>query len=384
MPLTMKDAVSSTEEFGLDLYQKLSDSRVNQNCFISPASIAICINMALAGASGATHQAMATGLRLPDSAADSSSAFGELIKALESDDPKVEMNIANAIFVNNKTPLNPSYANNVGAAFKSEIRNENFADSQGTVSKINGWCSEKTKGHIPSIIRSVSTNDLTMLLNAIYFKGKWTNSFPKSDTIDGDFAQPGGDALKVKYMSRHGKFDYFEEADFQAVQLPYGTERFEAIVFLPSKAIELNEFRKRFTKENWAKWMTEFASHRDGSVVLPRFHIDYSETLNDALVSLGFGNMFSEGADFSKMHTPPPSMKVSKVVHKTTLDVDEEGTVATAVTGMMVSKAMFHAPEKSFEMIVNRPFVFAIRDTKTGTLLFMGSVNKPDNKVDMR
>jgi serine protease inhibitor len=379
---TANEVVQSTEKFGLDLFQKLSSETPGENCFISPASVAIAVNFAMSGANGATRAAMAKGLALTSPNSDTAAAFSELLKSLVSSDPQVEMNIANAIFLNDKNKLRPSFEENAKNKFQSEVLSENFSDSQ-TLKKINSWAAEHTKNHIPTVLSKLDPRTVAVLLNAIYFKGKWSTPFVHDATNDGDFHLEDGGTKKVSLMNRSGKFDYCEEHDFQAVQLPYGTKRFQALVFLPSPSVKFIDFQKRITPENLNKWLGQFGEWKNSHLSLPRFHVDYGRTLNKSLEQLGFGQMFSNQADFSLMVTPPPELKVSEVIHKTTLDVDEEGTVATAVTAVtMMARAMRAEPPRSFNMIVDRPFIFVIRDTQTGLLLFFGSVYKPETKVN--
>ncbi len=383
MPLvksTVGEVVESTERFGLDLFRKLSAEKKVENCFVSPASVAIALNFAMSGAGGNTRQAMAKGLRFSNSQVDSTSAFHELLNALISTDDKVEMNIANAIFVDEKFKLNASFAQSAKSNFQSEIRNENFSSAQ-TLTKINAWVAEKTKNRIPSILSQLAPDAVAVLLNAIYFKGTWTSPFSPEATEEGDFHLENGGTKKVSFMNRSGKFSYLEGQNFQAVRLPYGASRYEAYVFLPSVSVKLSEFQKSMTSENWTKWLNGFESWSDSHLSLPRFHLDYKSSLNDSLKELGFGEMYSDGADFSSIHTPPPGLKVGDVIHKTTLDVDEKGTVATAATAItMFTSSMRVTPTRSFNMIVDRPFIFAIRDSKTGLLLFFGSIFKPELK----
>ncbi|MFN8551194.1 MAG: serpin family protein [Candidatus Obscuribacterales bacterium] len=378
--ITAKDAVVATEKFGLDLFQKLSAEAIGENCFISPASVAIALNFAMAGSGGATHEAMAGGLKFADSKADTAGAFSELIKSLSSQDKQVEMNIANSIFVNDVYKLNPSFEKTARDDFQSEIRSENFADSHA-VNKINAWVSEKTQKHIPSILDKLSPQTFAVLLNAIYFKGVWTTPFPVENSKPGDFHLASGATKKVRFMNDTGKFSYFEEKDLQAVKLPYGNERFEALVFLPAPSLKLADFEKRLTAQKFDEYVGKFEEWKNSQLTMPTFHIDYGKTLNKVLSEMGFANMFSDSADFSRLHTPPPNLKVSEVIHKTTLDVDEKGTVATAATSVgFMPTAVRLEPQRQFKMNVNRPFVFAIRDSKTGLLIFVGSVYEPEKK----
>ncbi|CAN5685970.1 serpin family protein [soil metagenome] len=380
-----EQVVQSTEQFGLDLFQKLSSETPGENCFISPVSVAIALNVAMFGASGATRAAMAKGLALASPNSDTAGAFSELLNLLVSSDPQVEINIANAIFVDDKFKLKPSFKQDAKLLFQSEVRNEDFSDSQ-TLGKINSWAAEHTKNHIPTILTKLEPRTVAVLLNAIFFKGKWTTPFARAATADGDFHLQDGGTKKVSLMNRTGQFSYYHEHDFQAVQLPYGTKRFQALVFLPSTSVNLTDFQKRITAENLNNWLSQCEQWQNSHLSLPRFHVDYGSTLNKSLQELGFGEMFSNQADFSLINTPPPELKVSQVIHKTTLDVDEEGTVATAVTALsMMSKGLVREPPpRSFNMIVDRPFVFVIRDTQTGLLLFLGSVYKPDIKINTK
>lgn len=377
---TAHDAVVATEKFGLELFKKLSADKSGENCFISPASVAIALNFAMAGSAGATHEAMAKSLQFASPQADSAAAFNELINSLASPDKDIEMNIANAIFVNDKYKLNPGFEQTAKNDFQSEIRNENFAAPQ-TVSKINAWVSDKTKKHIPSIVDKLPPQAFAVLLNAVYFKGAWTRPFPVASTKDGDFHLESGGTRQVPLMTDFGKFQYFEEKDLQAVKLPYGSKRFEALVFLPAPSTKLSEFAKNLTSQNFDRYINSFDEWSGSQLTMPRFHVDFGKTLNQSLSELGFANMFSDAADFSKMHTPPPGLKVSEVIHKTTLDVDEKGTVATAATSVtMMPTAVRLEKPRAFKMVVDRPFIFAIRDSKTGLLLFVGSVYKPEKK----
>lgn len=371
-----KTMIASTQSFGLDLFQKLSQENPRQNCFISPTSVAIALNFAMAGARGTTRQAMAAALKLPKQE-DTAKAFSALMNELESkDDPGVEFNIANALFVQHNFKLNDEFLKTAKDDFQSEVKNEDFAKPEA-IQQVNAWVSEKTRGHIPTIVEKLSPETVAVLLNAIYFHGKWTKPFEPKSTRYGQFHLESGATKKVPLMNRSGKFNYMEESDFQAVALPYGSERYSAYIFLPAQTVNLSDFQKKLTAENWDKWMENFRPYDDGNLSLPKFHIDFGHTLNATLSHLGFADIFSNHADFSGIHTPPPGIKVSQVIHKTTLDVDEQGTVATAATGVVFMPPAVRMDVKRFSMIVDRPFIFAIRDEKTGMLLFIGSVYEP-------
>jgi serpin B len=174
-------------------------------------------------------------------------------------------------------------------------------------------------------------------------------------------------------MSQSGSYRVYRGSDFQAVRLPYGEKRTAMYVFLPDRSSSLDEFQKRLTAENWNEWMSRF-HHMEGSIVLPRFRLEYEKQLNETLMALGMGIAFGRGADFSAMCDTPAY--ISEVVHKTFVEVNEEGTEAAAATAVVMVRSML-MPQETFRMVVDRPFFCAIRDERTGALLFMGSVVEP-------
>jgi serine protease inhibitor len=215
------------------------------------------------------------------------------------------------------------------------------------------------------------------LINAIYFKGDWTEKFDKSQTKEYPFFSTSGQQKLQPMMSQKGDYKYLETESFQAISLPYGKNGIISFyVFLPKKNSNLTAFYPTLNAENWDKWMTQFAK-RKGSIRLPRFQMDYEVTLNDTLKALGMGEAFSNKADFSEMGK---NFAISQVKHKTFVEVNEEGTEAAAATSVeMVLTSAFEPTIKPFEMIVDRPFFACIRDNQTGSILFMGSIAEPQS-----
>jgi serpin B len=176
-------------------------------------------------------------------------------------------------------------------------------------------------------------------------------------------------------MSQSGRYRYYENENFQAVTLPYGTERLSLYVFLPRKNTSLDAFQQQLAVENWQQWMNQFQMRR-GSIQLPRFKFEYDIQLNTALKSLGMEAAFDGSrANFSNMTSA--SVKIDEVKHKTFVEVNEEGTEAAAATSVRATLTSARMPEEPFQMVVDRPFFCAIRDNQTGTVLFMGSIREP-------
>jgi len=208
------------------------------------------------------------------------------------------------------------------------------------------------------------------LINAIYFKGTWVNSFNKSDTKPAPFTAYDGTTATVPLMSQESRFRYAMASGYTAVDLPYGNSAFTMTVVLPQQGADINTFVEGMTQE---KWSSIDASMHEGEtgLALPRFKLTWQRELNEDLSKLGMGVAFTEAADFTRMSTGGDRLLITKVVQKTFVDVNEEGTEAAAVTSVGVG------PTSGPPTIrVDRPFLFAIRERLSGTILFIGKIQK--------
>jgi len=364
--------------FGFKLYAELARQSAGKNIFISPASIGMCLAMAYNGAAGETAQAMARALEIQGiPMAELNQAYAESKTALENPDAKVQLEIANSLWARQGLAFKPDFLQRTKDFFSAEVTALNF-DDPSAAATINRWVSEKTKDKINKIVDRIDGNSILFLINAIYFKGTWTKEFDKAKTKEDNFTPATGGQKRVPMMSQSGSYKYFENADFQAVSLPYGGGRASMYIFLPAKGKGLSEFQKNLTAANWENWMNEFHQN-DGDIALPRFRLEYEATLNDALKALGMGVAFDEGrANFSQMiQQSGQNVFISQVKHKTFVDVNEEGTEAAAVTSTEMRTTSAMRPRERFNMVVDRPFFCAIRDNQTGTVLFMGSIADP-------
>ena len=368
---------SANTNFGFKLYSEVSSRDGGKNVFISPSSVGLCLAMAYNGAEGETRQAMARALELQGmSLEEVNRAYAELKAALESPDPKVQLQIANSLWARKGIKLNAEFVSRNKQFYDAQVTELDF-DSPDSAATINQWVNDKTKGKIDKIIDSIDRDTILFLINAIYFKGKWANEFAKESTKEDAFNLEGGSQKRVPMMSQSGNYRYYEGKNFQAVSLPYGGGRVSMYVFLPQKGTRLSEFQKSLTAANWATWMNEFRDS-DGDVVLPRFKIEYEVTLNDALKALGMETAFDAArANFSGMTATGQKAYISKVKHKTFVEVNEEGTEAAAVTSTEMRATSAMRPRQRFRMVVDRPFFCAIRDNTTGTMLFMGAILEP-------
>lgn len=369
-PVVNSEVARANTKFGFKLFSEMLKQDSSKNIFISPTSVGIALAMTYNGASGETKQAMAKTLELQEiNLQELNSANAAIIAALEN--TEVELNIANSLWVKEEYPVKQNFLQKT-QKYKAKVTNLDFSDRNAST-VINNWVSQSTQGKIKQIINNINSNDVLFLINAIYFKGKWTTQFDKNQTTNSPFYLATESQKQHPMMSQKGEYKYYENEKFQAISLPYGqNEKFSLYIFLPNKDSSLSAFSQDLNAENWEKWMTLFKT-KEGLIKLPRFQMESDITLNDTLKALGMSVAFGEQANFSGIGD---NLAISEVKHKTFVQVDEAGTEAAAATsvGIELVAAM---PVEPFQMIVDRPFFSAIRDNQTGTVLFMGYILDP-------
>jgi len=365
--------VEANTKFGFKLFSEILKKDSKENVFVSPSSIAVALSMAYNGANGETKKAMANALEFQGMTLEEINQAHRNLKAvLEQADPKVQLSIANSLWAKRDVAFNSSFLERNAKFYDAKVKTLDF-NQPAAADEINSWVKESTRGKIPKIIDRINPNDVMFLMNAIYFKGKWTHEFDKGNTETRPFSLMNGSKKQLPLMKRQGKYRYYENNQFQAISLPYGDERLSMYVFLPKS--NLTEFQKTLTAQNWQTWMKQFSS-REGQIQLPRFKMDYDVELKTALSALGMGIAFDDAADFSGLSKA--TTKMDQVKHKTFVEVNEEGTEAAAVTSIGIVATSMPIEQEPFKMIVDRPFFCAIRDNQTGEILFMGSIINPE------
>ena len=244
------------------------------------------------------------------------------------------------------------------------------------VETINRWVRDRTRGRIEDIISRLSPDDVLVLLNAVYFKGAWTDAFEPGLTAEREFTSAAGKVQRGPMMAKDGEFRYGETDGVQVVRLPYGEGDIAMYILLPARdgdglggLVASGELESRFGGLRKMK----------GEVVLPRFKVEYARRLNDPLKRLGMAPAFDPmRADFRGMVVPGAqfSLFISEVMHKSFVEVNEEGTEAAAATSVTVTLTSMPVQEERFRMVCDRPFIYLIRDDRTGALLFLGALNE--------
>jgi serpin B len=365
--------VQANTQFGFKLFRELTRTQGGKNVFISPASAAFALDLAYNGAAGATKQAMAHTLELDGmSLADVNRANAALRASLEKPSPHVQIMIANALWANKGITFDPAFRQRAHDFYGADATTLNMHDPSAPKT-INGWVSRKTQDKIKNL---VNLNDLqsatAVLTDAAYFKGAWKVAFDRAKTAPRPFALTGGQHKTVPMMFQQGRLLYLQDDKVQAINLPYGDGSLSMLVFLPTPRSSLPAFLSSLTTENWARWMGQFRDTKLSGLYLPRFKVEYGASLKPALCALGMAPAFGRGADFTPMGLRGDV--IGDVKHKAVMEVNEEGTEAAAATAIVMTRALARDPV----MVVDRPFFCAIRDNRTGTILFMGAIEAPE------
>ena len=364
--------VSLNTDFALKIFKELSNEDKNTNVFISPISISLAAAMAYSGAKNSTQQEIAETLEFKDyNIEELNSSFKVLLSSMTDIDEMVQLYTGNSIWCSKDFSIEKDFTDLAGNYYNASIYNEDF-NNPDTAGKMNDWVSKATEGKISNIVSPQALKDAVMyLVNAIYFKGQWTDKFKVEDTKEDDFFLVDKNIKKVQMMTNNKKYEYYEGDDFQMIRMPYGRGKAAMYVLLPNESIGINDFINNLSRDLLNKYISESMS-TEVMLEFPRFNVEYgAKSLVEPLKNLGMVNAFSaEKADFSSI---APLMFISQIEHKAIIEVNEEGTVAAAASsiGMGVTAV------RPVEFIVNRPFVLLIRDDRTGTILFMGKILEP-------
>ena len=375
---SQKVIVNSSNTFGINLFRTIvKTSNQSQNTFISPLSVSLALSMTSNGAANATFDSIQktlgyTGL----SAEEMNQSCLDLINALKGLDSKVIMEIANSIWYDQLLPVKQDFLTNNKTYFDAEVTKTNFQDA-ATLDLINSWVNNKTHGKIPTILDEIPADAVMYLINAIYFKGTWKYEFDKSKTAKQNFTLGNGNALSTDFMVQKGSFGYMRNDLFSAVELPYGDGNFSMMVMVPETGKTKNDILDNMNDVNWKMWSEQILNVSNVQVYLPKFKITYKNELNNILSSMGMSVAFDKNnADFSNIDGNR-DLYISKVLHKTFVDVNEEGTEAAAVTAVEISYTSAGPGNEAIYFRANKPFVFVIKEKNTNAILFMGMLENP-------
>ncbi|MBP5521567.1 MAG: serpin family protein [Bacteroidales bacterium] len=368
-PPDQQDRHFANTPFALSFIEKM-DKASNKDYVVSPLSLQLLLGMVMNGAQGKTAEEIYSVLGIDASEAEEFNNYcSRTIERLPQLDSKTKLNLANALFVNQRYKLKEDYLQKVVGPFRAEVSSHDFKDSKGTASYINRWCSNQTEGLIPSILDKVSDDMLCYLVNALYFKGEWADKFDSRYTAPEPFRNNGKIVGDVPMMKNFDDYRYYGDELFSAVCLPYGNRSFNMIVLLPSDGHSTAEVIS-FLKDKGAGWLIHSTHKRKVDLWLPRFEVRYHILLNDTLSKMGMPSSFTRRADFKALS--PDALRLSFVMQDAVIKVDEQGAEAAAVTsaGMIATTAI--PMDSPVEFHADRTFLYFITEASTGSILFAG------------
>ncbi len=361
--------VAGSNSFAFDLFREINNGQKNTNVFVSPLSASMALGMTANGAAGSTYDAMIGGLRLGAATrTEVNEGYKSLIALLRGLDNTTDFRIANSIWYEQSFPFNAPFLAESKSFFDATVSGLDFRNPS-SLTTINSWVSESTGNRIPAIIDTIDPLEVMFLVNAIYFKGSWQTKFDKSQTVDAPFFAYDGTKPTVPLMNQSASLKTASAPSFVAVDLPYGNSAFTMTVVLPNPGVDVNTVAASLTDASW-KTLAESMAERKTFLSLPRFKLTWSDVLNPELRALGMGIAF-DAADFTPMSPRGGELVITKVIQKTFVDVNEEGTEAAAATSVGIG--VVSAPPS---IRVDRPFVFVIRERLSGTILFIGKIAK--------
>ncbi|ESN95905.1 hypothetical protein HELRODRAFT_157615 [Helobdella robusta] len=379
----LKEQVASNLEFGLDLYQQLSNAS-KENFFFSPTSISYALAVTMLGADGRTKNQMKSVLKFKDISDDKiHSPLAELNVQLLDTKRKYELYIANKLYGEVSYKFKDDFLQNCKKFYGANVESLDFKNQPSECeSIINSWVEEHTNKKIKNLLSGV-LNELTrlVLVNAVYFKGDWNKKFNKNETSEQHFHVSEDTKMKVPmmyFMEIKLKYCYDEDLKCQIIDLPYVDGAMSFIVILPDlNATCLASVEKKLTVPILNNLPQKLHNYKTLELWLPKFKLESSFELGDVLKKLGLVDLFEHGrADLSKMDGTR-ELYVSKVVHKAFVDVNEEGSEAAAATAVVCVEYCAMIMSDPIIFRADHPFIFMIRDNKTGEHVFMGRLVKP-------
>jgi len=362
--------IDANTRFAFELLQELVSEDRGKNVFVSPLSILLALAMTYNGAAGDTSLAMAEALQFSELDLEQlNRGFRDLMASVVEADADVQISIANSIWCRLGFKAKEDFIERNQTYFASEVRELDFSNPRAT-DTINQWIDDATGGKIGNMIDQIPPDAMMYLINAIYFRGDWTHRFSESATRDEEFTLENGGKKTVPMMHLEEQFQHARINGLGLLRLPYSREKLAMYILLPGEGENLDAIIHVLDDASWNNLKSELVE-KEVALAMPRYRMEYGvKLLNNVLSKMGMGLAFTSQADFSGI---APENFISRILHKAVIEVNEEGSEAAAAT-IVEEKVGISEP---VEFIVDRPFLFAIADDRTGSILFLGKVAEP-------
>lgn len=371
LPAKAGAMIKQSNSFGIDLFRETARTE-NGNMMLSPLSASTALSMLLNGCDGETYTQIRDMLGYSGLTLDEiNENYNSLVSQLLTIDPVVQLSLANSVWYKQDFIVKQNFLERMNTEYKAKVGALDFL-SPSAVTTINNWAKDNTYGKIEKVLEEINQDAVMFLMNALYFKGDWTHKFDKKQTNPRLFYPQNSDQKNVEMMHSKMPFRLYSGNDSRAIELSYGQQNYSMVVILPNGP--LDAYIESFSGDTWQKITAylDVIKPASAEVSLPKFKFDFEKVLNQQLNSLGMNDAFiPKIANLSGISDE--EIFVSFVKQNTFVDVNEEGTEAAAVTTVEIDYTSLHE-----SIVVDKPFIFAIRERTTNTLLFIGKVEMPE------
>jgi len=363
---------SADNTFSFNLFRSVAAQNGRGNLFMSPLSVSIALGMTTNGANGSTLDSMRRTLNFNGfSQGQVNMYYSDLLAQLPELDPNTTLKIANSVWYKNTFSVLPGFLQTENQSYNAKVQALDFSNPT-SVNTINDWVSQQTGGKISKIMNSIDPQDLMYLINAIYFKSSWATKFDPSQTTTMSFTRGDNSQVQARFMRATPSCNTYNDQDATIAELPYSNNKYSMVIVLPAAGKSVGDILSGLDSAKWQNWMTRLSPSKP-EVDLPKFSFSYAASLKNSLSAMGIGVAFTEAADFSNINGTG-GLEISSVAHKAYIAVDENGTTAAAVTTVTVVPTDVLISPK---IVIDHPFLFVIREMKTGLVVFTGIVNDP-------
>lgn len=365
--------ITSENSFALDIFKKvIANSDESDNIIISPLSISEALSMTLNGANGATRDSMLAALRTNGLTPEIiNSSYKNLSASLLNVDKQILISVANSVWTEKNFVVKKPFIDILTQSYDAESKSFDITDPHAP-GMVNNWVESKTNGLIKNMLDGLDPNTVMLLINAIYFKGKWNSQFDKENTVKGSFYKPGGATSQVPMMKQTSDYKIYNGEGFTIAELPYGQGNFVMDVILPAGNNGIKDIIPLINDNSLNGWL-DHLGERKTELTFPKFKYGYKKELASILSDMGMGIAFSSAANFSNI--ADIALQISFVIHQAFIETNEEGTEAAAAT--IVGIVTTAEPVGPFVLKIDHSFLYIIRETTTNSILFMGRVADP-------
>ncbi|TXD53473.1 MULTISPECIES: serpin family protein [unclassified Polaribacter] len=369
-----EDFIKSNHKFAFETFKKIAQDETEENFMISSVSLSLALGMAYNGAENDTKNAFEETLNYTEFLpTETNNLNKEIIYHLSDNSQGSLFEIANSIWTEKTFAVKEDFIKINKEFYDAEVQSVDFSDPN-SLQRINDWVNTKTRKKIPKILEELNPNLKMILLNALYFKSDWKYTFKEENTQELPFyGETSTD--NVQMMKFTNDLSFYQNDHFESIKLPYKNDKFSMTIFLPKENSTTLAITNLLTIENWQHWNENYFTI-PVDLEMPKFKFSYEKKLNNPLSDIGLSVAFTDAANFAGMSDSP--LKISFIIQKTFIEVDEKGTEAAAVTAIGMELTNIGSSNRIVRL--NKPFLYVITEKETGSICFLGKLGMPKNE----